>query len=177
MINQTKAILLVLMFLSNYLIAEDTDHNIFRDRLGKPGGGYKPKGSGITVKGHKNSGDTLWLPHDRTYALFSGTPIEVSHSWWKFKINSVIRGDFDTTGYWSTTIGLFNLSERCPTKIEANKNYLVLNVLLYRKEAARNPSAKCEDVLPDTPENREILIKKYEKTIIIKEPKPDEAKK
>jgi hypothetical protein len=124
------------------------------------------------------SGDTLRLSHDEAYVLFNGA---IQEPFYKIacndiKIKSVIRGDYDTTEYKSI-IRLFTPGIICfNKKSDLSKDYLVLIIIVYEKDHSYS-SINCEEILNDTPENREILIKKYGKTIIIKEPKPSEAKK
>jgi len=140
-------------------------------------------------------GDTAWRSNNETYVLFIGTLLEKkfpNRVYRSFKIKSVIRGDFDTANYLPIITAfdypMSPLEYRCTNiKFETNKDYLILNVIEYQKGRRSVPNrdtvgsssrfTKCENILPDTPENREKLIEKYEKTIIIKEPKPDGVKK
>jgi hypothetical protein len=92
------------------------------------------------------------------------------------KIKSVIRRTINESTFWPSNIAVYFPEKGCSdNKFEVNKDYLFLNVNVFGEDI--NPYMECENILPDTPENREILIKKYEKTIIIKEPKPDGVKK
>lgn len=127
------------------------------------------------------NGDTLILKHDESYALFSGmlsnSPKEGNKAkyaseapYLNIKINNVIRGNIDTTNHPSIALGA--LEVRCPNnKFEIGKNYLMLDYIVHDRGSIV-PKITCENILPDTPENREKLIKEYEKKVIINEPKP-----
>jgi hypothetical protein len=139
-----------------------------------------------------NANDTLKLKHNETYALFIGSPLEVEYSWSDyryFKIKSIIRGDVDTANGSIIETIFINIKKQCPAnKFETNKGYLILSIVLDRKEYPNlaqyktkllgpNP-IECEDILPDTPENRKKLIEKYDDIkVIIHKPKPVEVKK
>ena len=125
-------------------------------------------------------GDTVRLRHDESYALFSGTfqkkinPFYVPEK--EFKVRTVIRGDIDTTANNRSIIKIYGLI--CSDiKLEVNKDYLILNAIQHdnsRISPYISPLTKCEDIPPDTPENRQKLIEKYEEKIVIYKPKPAE---
>jgi len=132
-----------------------------------------------------NASDMLKLKHNETYALFSGTSLEAEYSWSDyryFKIKSVILGDVDTVN--GSIIETIFLKKHCPAdKFETNKDYLILSIVLDRKEYPNLALYKtkllcpkpmeCENILPDSPENRKKLMEKYnEIKVIIHEPKP-----
>jgi hypothetical protein len=170
--NVKIVVLTLILFFSCYSQEEPSSIGDMRGRST-----YKPKGSGISKKINIR-GDTLKLGSHETYALFSGVLLEIIYPHMNFGIKSIIRGDIDTANYSRSIVAIYNFLLSCPdNKFETNKNYLVLNVFMQGKDSPFSPYENCENILPDTPENREILVKKYEKTIIIKKNKPGEAKK
>jgi len=134
----------------------------------------------IMVNTPKIRNDTLWISHNETYALYSNTFQEG----WAIKIDSMIRGELDTTNYLPI-IRQRTVKVSCHgNKLEMNKSYLMLNVIEYqnKKEGEKGSLVSleygCENILPDTPENREMLIKRYDRITIIKDkPKPEDGKK
>ena len=179
MLAQTKIILLILtLFLSCY--SQESSKSVLSDEVRKFT--LSSTHSGIDeMKSPRSpdiSGDTIRLFHNETYALFSGAFQEIkylSRVYREIKMNSVIRGNVDIP--INSIIGISNFRNRCPDDaFELNKDYLMLNVIIYGKTSIIPQRKKCEDylILPDTPENREKLIKKYEEKIIIYEPKPAE---
>lgn len=126
------------------------------------------------------SGDTVRLRHDESYVLFIGVFQEIinaSYGYREFKVKSVIRGSVDTTASNWSIVRMYNLKICSDIKFEVGKDYLVLEAIQYDRPRIGHyvsPLKKCEDILPDTPENRQKLIKKYEEKIIMRKPKPAE---
>jgi hypothetical protein len=139
---------------------------------GTEGGGIRRSSPTADIKE-----DTLRLRYNEAYALFSGSPFQKEYYngiFANIKMKSIIRGDIDTTKYPSIFLG--TLEKRCPNiKIDMNKDYLWLGLIAFTKDPYML-YLKCENILLDTPENRQKLIKEYEKMVIInpaKSPQPE----
>jgi hypothetical protein len=197
MISPTKAVLLVLiLFLSSY--SQEQLKAYSRTYKDNKGCTVTERDDGLivemicppprirshphitTVKEHKSRNDTLWIFHNETYVLYSMTLQEG----WAVKINSVIRGNLDTANYLLTMRGRMKKNRCHGNEFEFNKDYVVLNTIEYGEKSGHEKGTlvsyslyNCDDVFPDTPENRKKLIERYEKTVILKEPKPNGAKK
>jgi hypothetical protein len=127
------------------------------------------------------NGDTIKLEHDQSYALFSGTFQEIknaSYVYREFRVKSVIRGSIDTTTNNRSIIKVYELKICSDIKFDVGKDYLVLDAIKYDVSsiAPYIPELeKCEGIFPDTPENRQKLIEKYDEKVVIRKPKPSDG--
>jgi hypothetical protein len=107
--------------------------------------------------------DKIRVSFDENYVLLSGTLLDINPSsrYWQFKINYMSHLDGDTTNQGSI-IRISNLKYWCPdNKFEVNKKYLAF-AHVHKKDSLVPLIIKCENILLDTPKNKEKFKKKYE---------------